>query len=166
MPRDREGAWHEEPKRPRRPAAPSASIVGNLRKHPRFEIDGSGATLILKGFLSLLGLGKARETRGLLNLSEGGALVVVLEPVPRGKKVRVRIDMEKYQDVFEAEGVVRWCSRSRRQDKEFHLGVEFTAMPAAQARKLNKMREWFTSPAYLAKAKARSKAPGEIEFPS
>ncbi len=166
MPRDREGAWHEEPKRPRRPAAPSAPIVANLRKTPRFEIDDSGATLMLKGFLSLIGLGRARATRGLMNLSEGGALVVAAEPVARGKKVRIRVDMEKYQDVFEAEGVVRWCSRSRRNDREFHLGIQFTSMPPAQARKLNKMREWFTSPAYLAKAKARAKAPGSIEFPS
>lgn len=166
MPRDREGAWHEEPRRPRPPSPPAAPLVANLRKSARFEIDGSGATLVLKGFLSLIGLGRSRETRGLLNLSEGGALVVAAEPLARGKTVRIRIDMEKYQDVFEAEGVVRWCSRSRRNDKEFHLGIQFTSMPAAQARKLNKMREWFTSPAYLAKAKARAKAPGSIEFPS
>ena len=165
MPRDREGAWHEEPKKPRRPAPPSADMIANQRKYPRFEIDGSGATLILKGFLSLFGLGRSRATRGLMNLSEGGALVVADEPVARGKKVRICIDMEKYQDVFEADGIVRWCTRGRRNDKEFHLGIQFTKMPPAQARKLSKMREWFTSPAYLAKAKARANSSGNIEFP-
>ena len=157
-------------KREERPAARSsgdgASMAANHRKHMRFEIDGSGTTVILKGFLSMFGIGRSNKAQSLMNLSEGGALVLATEQVPPGSRVRVRVDMEKYKDVFEADGMVRWCTRSRRRNGDFHLGIQFDSMPEAQARKLAKMRDWFTSSAYKARASTRARASGNIEFTS
>ncbi|HYE97756.1 MAG TPA: PilZ domain-containing protein [Planctomycetota bacterium] len=129
----------------------------NLRRHLRFEVDSTGASLTVNGLLSLIGIRGENKARAVLNLSEGGALVVVHEPVPRGSKVRVRVEMERYQDVFVADGVVRWCAKHPRKDGFHQLGVQFTNLSDAQARKLTKMREWFTSPQYLARVAERAK---------
>ena len=129
----------------------------NLRRHLRFEVDSTGACLTVNGILSLIGIRGANKARAILNLSEGGALVVVEESIRRGAKVRVRVEMERYQDEFVADGVVRWCARHPRQENLHQLGVQFTKLSDAQARKLAKMREWFTSPQYLAKVAARER---------
>lgn len=129
----------------------------NLRRHLRFEVDSTGASLTVNGLLSKIGIRGANKARAILNLSEGGALVVVHESLPRGAKVRVSVEMERYQDVFTADGVVRWCTKHPRQEGFHQLGVQFTNLSDAQARKLAKMREWFTSPQYLAKAAERAK---------
>ena len=130
---------------------------GNLRRHIRFEVDSTGASLTVNGILSLIGIRGANKARALLNLSEGGALVVVHESVPRGAKVRVRVEMDRYQDVFTADGVVRWCAKHPRQEGLHQLGVQFTKLSDVQARKLAKMREWFTSPQYLARVAERER---------
>ena len=130
---------------------------GNLRRHIRFEVDSTGASLTVNGLLSVIGIRGDNKARAILNLSEGGALVVVHEPIRKGAKVRVRVEMERYQDVFTADGVVRWCAKHAKHDDLHQLGVQFTKLTEAQSRKLTKMREWFTSPQYLAKVAAREK---------
>jgi hypothetical protein len=165
MPSERAGDHWLNDKDPVRPSAPAPKPKStNLRRHLRFQVDGAGATLVLKGLLSMFGLARSNKARGLMNLSEGGALLICGDSVPKGTKVVVRVDMEKYQDVFEAEGVVRRCTKSSRREGEFHLGIQFTGMPAAQARKLAQMCEWFTSPEFKAKVAARAKQSGGLEF--
>lgn len=135
-----------------------AKPVGkNLRRHLRFEVDSTGASLTVNGLLSRVGIRGDNKARAILNLSEGGALVVAHESIPRGTKVRVRVEMDKYQDVFEADGVIRWCTRHPRQETFHQIGVQFTNLSDAQARKLAKMREWFTSPQYMARVAERAK---------
>jgi hypothetical protein len=165
MPSERAGDNWLNDKDPVRPSGPAPKPKqANLRRHPRFSVDGAGATLYFKGVLSLVGLGGSSKARGLLNLSEGGALLICTEEAAPGRKVKVRVDMEKYQDVFEAEGVVKRCSRSARREGEFHIGLQFTDVDGAQKRKLVKMREWFTSPEYKTMAALRNKQSGSIEF--
>ena len=165
MPSERAGDNWLNDKDPVRPSAPAPKPKqANLRRHARFAVDGAGATLYFKGVLSLVGLGSSSKARGLLNLSEGGALLICPEEAAPGRKVRIRVEMEKYQDVFEADGVVKRCSRSAKREGEFHIGLQFTEMDDAQKKKLVKMRDWFTSPEYKAKQAARNKQSGSIEF--
>lgn len=165
-PRDEGDNWLADEQKPKRkaPAPPSIPVGSNNRTHIRFGLDGASARVSRSGLLSFLGLGESRAG-AVSNLSEGGVRLVCDVPLAKGQKVKVRIEMEKYQDVFEAVGQVRWCSRNPHGSDEHLVGIQFTALSAAQARKLAKMREWFTSPEYKAKRAARSKGSLDIEFP-
>lgn len=136
------------------------------RRHPRFEIDASSVTLYRGGLLASLGWGRNNFARGALDLSEGGAHLLLDRRVPPGTRVRVRIDMERYQDTLEVSAVVRWCHENARKKGEFHAGVMFLKLDDAQRRKLARMRDWFTSPQYKALRENRQRQKGpEIIFP-
>jgi hypothetical protein len=123
------------------------------REHFRFRIEDATTEIYLQGFLARIGLGKLgigqkNEARVAVNLSEGGLMVSTHSKLPRGSKVRLRIEMEKFKDVIEAEGVVRWCYASARNAADFYTGIEFVNLPPAQVAKIAGMRAWFTSPEY------------------
>lgn len=157
MPREKrqEHSWFRENDTPRSDPKPKPKTSKNNRRHLRFEIDEASALLSLKGFLSVVGLRRSAKGLGVMNLSEGGVLLVSDGKVPRGKKVRVRIEMSKYSDFLEVDGVVRWVVSSRRQGRGFYLGVEFTDLDSSRSRKLAQMRAWFTSPEFRAKHAAK-----------
>jgi hypothetical protein len=134
-----------------------------LRRHPRFRTDEASARLYVKGFLTTLGIGRNNETGSAVNLSEGGALLRLQTRLKSGSPVQVRIEIEKYNDVIEAEGVVRWCFQSARDQADFYAGVAFRTLPPAQAALIGKMRSWFTSPEYKQKNATRKRlAPPEL----
>ena len=64
------------------------------------------------------------------------------------KIAKIKIEMEKYSDSVEATGVIRWCYQSAKKKTDFFAGVQFLDLDAATRRKINLMREWFTSPQY------------------
>lgn len=135
-----------------------------LRRHPRFRTDEASAELYLKGFLATLGIGKKNEASSAVNLSEGGILVIVHSKLACGAKVRVRIEMEHYNDVIETDGEVRWCYQSAKDPSDYYAGVQFKSLPAAQASHIAKMRSWFTSPEYKQKSATRRRlAPPEFQ---
>jgi Tfp pilus assembly protein PilZ len=157
--------WFNEGKKrraPPPPPPPQPVVKNNLRKHVRFRVDDASAMMYVRGFMSSLGLGRNNLAKQLMNLSEGGVMLRLQEKVPRGEKVRVRLKMEKYDDEFEGDGVVRWCVPHPKKADEFYVGVQFEDLKEEQAKKLIKMRDWFTSPEYKAKAGARAK--GTIDF--
>lgn len=166
MPSERVGEknWFNEDKaKPRKPA--DAKAGRNLRKHVRFEVDDAQPLVYVKGFLNLVGLGKGNKALDVMNLSEGGVLLKSLEKVAKGSKVHVRLKLEKYQDVFHADGIVRWCVLNPYAPVEYFMGVEFVKMKDAQAKKLQKMRDWFTSPEYKAKFGGRGRNSSGLQFP-
>ncbi len=165
MPSERVGEknWFQEDK-PRKASEPSKAVK-NLRKHVRFEIDEATPLVYVKGFLNLVGLGKSNKALDVMNLSEGGVLLKTLEKVPKGTKVHVRLKMEKYQDEFNADGVVRWCVLNPYAPVEYFMGVQFGALKEEQAKRLLKMRDWFTSPEYKAKSAGKNRASRGIQFP-
>ena len=126
-----------------------------LRKHLRFRVDDASAQLHVMGFLTSIGLGRANQARAAVNLSEGGVLLLVRKLLAPGTRVRVRIEMEKYADVIEAEGVVQWCEPSARSEKDYYAGIAFTGLAAADLKKIAQMREWFHSPEYQARRATR-----------
>ena len=95
-------------------------------------------------------------------LSEGGVLLRIQSRLKGESRVRVRIELEKYNDVIEAEGVVRWCFQSARNPADFYAGVEFRTLPRAQKALIGKMRSWFTSPEFKQKSAIRKRQTPEL----
>ena len=148
---------------------PAAASRGKeqRRAYPRFDVDEVRVTLYKEGLLTKIGIGKANKGRFALNLSEGGVRMTVSERVIPGTKVRVRIEIEKYQDAIEAAGEVRWCYQNAQKPAEFFAGVMFLDLDDASRRKIQMMREWFTSPQYKAVRDTKQRqrrTPGDIRF--
>lgn len=127
------------------------------RRHGRFEVDDCQATLYKDGLLTVIGMGKSNRARSALDLSEGGVRFLTHERLPIGTKVRICIQMERYQDEIQAAGEVRWCYQSSRNSEDFYAGVNFVDLDAVERRKIAMMRDWFTSPQYRAVRDAKLK---------
>src|SRR5258708_1729008 len=127
----------------------------DLRQHPRFRIEEAKTEIYLKGFLAKMGIGRKNEARVAVNLSEGGLLVSTHGKLSPGAKVQLRIEMEKFKDVIETEGEVRWCYVSARNSTEYYTGIQFVKMAPAHLAKINQMRAWFTSPEFKQKSATR-----------
>ena len=109
--------------------------ASDRREHTRFEIDECQATLYREGLLTALGISKSNRARAALDLSEGGVRFLTHERIPIGTKVRMIIQMEKYKDVIDASGEVRWCYQSAKTPGDFYAGVQFANLDPAQKRK-------------------------------
>jgi c-di-GMP-binding flagellar brake protein YcgR len=129
----------------RKPGAPSRE---DLRKHLRFQIDDASTSFSIKGVSTSVGSGRVSRGRAAINLSEGGAMLLVCETLPVGTPIIVRIEMDGQEDFIEAKAVVRWCEQGGRNEKDFHAGIQFDALSDADLRKIDRMREWVTSPEY------------------
>ncbi len=127
----------------------------DLRQYPRFRIEDAKTEIYLKGFLAKMGIGRKNEARVAVNLSEGGILVSTHAKMSPGAKVQLRIEMEKFKDVIETEGEVRWCYVSARNSTEYYTGIQFVKMAPAHLAKINQMRAWFTSPEFKQKSATR-----------
>jgi hypothetical protein len=148
---------------------PSTAQGSDRRVHNRFEVDQASAHLYKDGLFAFIGVGKGTNlARAAIDVSESGAQLMIHERLSPGTKVRLKIAVEKYKEVIETTGIVRWCYQSAKKKQDFFVGVEFLAMDAAQARKLAAMRDWFTSPQYKAIRQGRLRPkdkPPEIRFP-
>jgi hypothetical protein len=91
-------------------------------------------------------------------------MVSTVAKIPRGTKVLIRIEMEKFKDVIEAEGIVRWCYVSARNAAEYYSGVQFVKLPPADLAKIVQMRAWFTSPEFRKKSATRRRQ-AEVQSP-
>lgn len=148
------------------PSTPPVPKDGERRRHNRFEIDGAQATLYREGLLTVIGVGRSNRARAALDLSEGGVRFLTHERLSVGSKVRILIQMEKYQDAIAASGEVKWCYQSAKKSEDFYAGVQFVGIEALQARKITLMRDWFTSPQFRAvrdsKRRQRSSAGSDV----
>lgn len=165
MPREKasENVWFGDP--PPAPPPAEAEIraskagVWENRRHPRFRVEGARVRLYREGFLTALGLVRSNKGRTVLDLSEGGARVLLTEHLAPRTKVRLRIEMERYQDTLEAVGEVRWCV-PRGKPPTFQAGIQFTEIGPAVRRKIAHMHEWFASPQYKALREKRLREHG------
>jgi hypothetical protein len=131
-------------------SARSAPAGSERRRHERFEMSEAQTTVYRDGLLTVLGVGKENKARVALDLSEGGLRILCEERIPVGTRVRIRVEVEKYNDAIETVGVIRWCFQSAKRKDDFFAGIMFVNLDGAQARKIGQMREWFTSPQYKA----------------
>jgi hypothetical protein len=115
------------------------------RRHVRFRIDDASTSFSIKGVSTSLGSGRVARGRAAINLSEGGAMLLVCEPMTADTPVTVRIEIEGLPDFIEAAGVVRWCEQDGRNSKDFHAGIEFVGLEESDLRKISKIRERFLS---------------------
>ena len=124
-----------------------------LRTSDRFHVGDIAIPVVYEqGLLSSLGIGRVNQARSAVNLSEGGVLVRTHDQLKSGTKVKVRLEIEKFNDVIEAEGVVRWCFQSAKEEMNFYAGIRFTNMPPMLASKIAKLRGYYTSPEYRSKS--------------
>lgn len=133
-----------------------------LRSSTRFRIDDTVPLVYEQGLLSTLGIGRTNQARAAINLSEGGILVRTHDKMKNGTKVKVRLEIEKFKDVIEAEGVVRWCFQSAKEANNFYAGIRFTKVAPGVASKIARLRGYFTSPEY--RSKRRIKNPLGVDF--
>jgi hypothetical protein len=142
------------------------NAAADRRRHLRFEVDEARATLYREGFLSTFGLTKENKARAALDISQGGVRLLTSERIPPGTKVRIRVEMEKYQDAIEAVGVIRWSFQSTGNATDFYAGAMFVDLDSGQAKKIGLMREWFTSPQYKAlKENRATRKSSNVIFP-
>jgi len=138
------------------PVSPEGQARQEQRGRPRFRLEGALVALGKPGMLASLGLGLKKEE--VVNLSQSGVLVVGRAKFEAGAKVRLRLDVPKWKDRIECDGVVRWCAQSARNDKEFYIGLRFVGLPAADEKRIGQMHELSKSVEYRAKATARREA--------
>lgn len=134
-----------------------AGRKSELRRSARFHVDDAVTLVYRKGLLQSLGIGRTNEARAAVNLSEGGILIRTRDRIKNGTKVKVRLDIEKFKDVIEAEGVVRWCVQGAGDDGDYYAGILFTRVPAPAVAKIARLRGYFTSPEYRSRNAARKK---------
>jgi len=133
----------------------STGKKSDLRSSTRFSIDDAIPLVYEKGLLTAIGIGRNNQAKEAVNLSEGGILVRTREKMKHGTKVKVRLEIEKFKDVIEAEGVVRWCFQAAKEEHNFYAGIRFTHVPAAAAAKIARLRGYFTSPEYKSRQAAK-----------
>ncbi len=138
-----ENTWFEEEgKKP-----PSQPKQDNRRRHPRFQVDGTSAHLYRDGLLAAIGLARINKGRSALDISESGARVLVTERLLPNTKVRLRIEVERYNDAIEVAGEVCWC-RENTRTHQFQAGIRFSSADPSVRRKIALMHDWFSSPQY------------------
>ena len=148
-----------------KPQTPATAKLkkSELRRHVRFVPEKATAQLYPKKFLTTIGIGRDKEARQIVNLSESGALIILGSKLISGTRVQVRIEMEQYKDVIETEGEIRWCYQSARDASVFYAGIQFHNLPRLAATRIGKMREWFTSPEYKLKSSTRRRMASPLE---
>lgn len=142
-------------KPPSERSIPSAADRAEQREHPRFKPVDAVATLAKGGLLSSLGLGRVRVP--VVNLSQGGVLLLAAKSIPVETKLRVRIEIPKPADLVESEASVRWCAQSAKNNAQFYVGLRFEKPDPQMQRKIAQMRDWFRSAEFKTQA-ARKEA--------
>ena len=125
------------------------------RQWERFNLGECTISVHRKGFGALFE-GGTNIARKVLDLSEGGAQIVVSRDIQIGSKVRVTLHLDKFQDGLDTEGTVRWVRKPNGKG-EIRVGVEFTSLNDAARRKIQSMKGWFTSPQFIARRKEAMK---------
>lgn len=127
------------------------------RKHVRFRPEGVVARMDKGGLLGKVGIGSV-QTR-VINLSEGGVLLVGKARYARGSRVSLRIEIPSHKDTIVCDAEVRWSYKNARDESEYYTGLSFVNLKAIEEKKIAKMREWFTSAEYKARSSTRRLRP-------
>jgi hypothetical protein len=135
-----------------KPSAAGAPPSGKQerRKHLRFDVHDATIKLYRKGATAIFGLARLNIEGVVLDLSEGGLRLETAEQLLRDTKVRMKVTVAKFNDTLELDGVTRWCHADPKDPEKFTVGVEFTVLDPAVARKLGQMKGWYTSAQYKA----------------
>jgi Tfp pilus assembly protein PilZ len=144
-----------------------AGRKSELRTSARFRIDDAVPLVYKKSLLASLGINRTNQAEAAVNLSEGGMLIRTTDRMKAGTRVKVRLEIERFKDILEAEGVVRWCFQSAKAGSTYYAGIRFTKVPAPVALKISKLRGYFTSPEYRSRhANRKRRSLLGVDFPA
>ena len=116
------------------------------RKFPRFEVSQVICRLYRKGLTSLVGLSRLNIEATAVDLSEGGVRISVRERLLADARIHLRLEIVKFKDVLESDGIVRWCREvPGSEPKVYHAGISFVHLDATQMKKITSMRVYFSS---------------------
>jgi PilZ domain-containing protein len=146
--------WFDEFKKLNSPTHESAGSTpggrAERRRAVRFTLHDATVKLYRRGATSIFGLARLSIEGVVVNLSETGLRFDTDEKFLADTKVRLKITVAKFNDTLEADGVTRWCHTDPANAERFQVGVQFTGVDPAVARKLAQMRGWYTSAQYQA----------------
>lgn len=117
------------------------------RRYERFLVDDYSVVAYRAGLLRRILFSKKNIAKVVRNLSEGGACLLLEERLAPGAKVRMLLMFNRFDDVFETEGTVRWVVTSRKRKNVFETGLKFGRMKEIQRHTLKSAMSWFTSDA-------------------
>ncbi len=147
-----------------KPGSMPAVKPRDLRSSPRFKIEDVVPWVYEKGLLTSLGIGRENRAKEAINLSTGGMLVRMGQKIKPGTKVGVRLEVEKFNDVIEVEGVIRWCYQAAQDTRNFYAGIQFTQVSRSMKSKIAQVQGYFMSPEFKSKtARRKLKDPLEID---
>ena len=118
------------------------------RRSLRFTIDEFSIVAYRVGFLHRVLWRKKNIAQTVVNLSYGGVCLILDQRVPDICKMRMLLILNKFNDVFEADGEVRWLSLSKRRSGYYETGIKFKRLDPVHSMKLEHIKKWFTSEAY------------------
>lgn len=123
---------------------------GDRHRSARFSVYDATVKLYRRGATALFGLARLSIDGTATNLSEDGTDIVTGEQLLPDTKIHLRIEIAKFGDRIETDGVVRWCQKDPKSENRYSAGVQFACSDPSLARKIAQMRGWFTSPQGLA----------------
>jgi hypothetical protein len=129
-------------------AAPPPEGRTERRQFARFCMHDVAAKLYRRGATALFGLAGLNIEGQVLDLSEGGLRLETSEKFLIDTKLRLKLNIAKFGDSLEADGVTRWCHATPRNPEIFHVGIKFTYEDPGNNRKIVQLRGWYTSAQY------------------
>lgn len=141
-----ESAWYFEgrvsPQRKPWESQPAKSST-KPRAAARFSIPECGVTLERDHRFRESGRAGNLATR-LLDLSRSGAQVVCMEPVSRGERMRLTVDLKTFNDIFTVEAETVWVRYPATSDsRDWRVGLAFGELSHAQLRQVTTIESWF-----------------------
>lgn len=122
---------------------PAATRAAKPRTANRFSIPDCGVTLERDHRFRESGKPGNLATR-LLDLSRSGAQVACMDPVSRGERMRLTVDVRTFNDIFTAEAETVWVRTPSGADRrDWRVGLSFGELSHAQLRQLLLLENWF-----------------------
>ena len=126
-----------------RAARDSGAVPVENRNFLRFPVEDYVVTCLRKSTLSPHGL-KRNLARKVLDLSETGAQVALIEPLEPASLVLLILHFNKFADTLEMDAEVRWCRPDPGIGGGSHLaGLVFTSLTADQRKKIGFVKKMF-----------------------
>lgn len=135
---------------PRPGTATGPRGASERRMHPRFALPEGSAKLYRRGATALFGLARLSIEGSVVDLSEGGVRIHTVEQILIDTKIHIRVEIAKFEDKIDSDGVARWCHQDVGDKSHFFVGIQFTGGDSSTPKKIARMKAWFTSPQYFA----------------
>lgn len=111
------------------------------RKTRRFTLEQARVVVYPEGLLVKFGIGRDNRALTAIDLSEGGAQIVLSDPMAPGTKVHIKLRPNKFlADEIQAMGEIRWCFEDAQSGRS-RAGVMFLEIGAQDLEKISDLRQ-------------------------